>query len=760
MTKEDVRKYVEANEDIKKMLHRFMRHNDNIITSSLDDDEEKKMHMTFMNAYKEDIKKLWDYVKDNRVAFLGYLQDEGISDFYEAKQWADENSNDIQKNPLADPSLTKAQREGLEEFHRWLNRNCEKTGFMGDSEAGGMRDFANKFMSQPASVQLKALYLLETGKRKAPDEAGFDDFHSQMNYVPSLDKIKKPLIASPLKIWKRSNGSHFYWSKLNQSLKIAEKSAVKLEEFRKDLRKDVKPAPGKDYIEEHTKLNTLNSIAKLVDPDKIVVPSVNAQTKEVTMVRDDFTASNIKFCKIRAGMINRTMDSAEEKERKAAEALNNYSDILPALKYDRESTKTVKGAWEVGTDIISLKDNYLNAERTFKATLAMLNDNHELGNPPPKGIVAYLNSDSSYLKDLPSNLFDGLNLVGEAADMVNTIVNFKKNYANTNKMQKLTGTLNFLTNASDGTFHVAQMLMSASNTKAISALEGGFDTFKAVSTSALGIEGMLIASKNIATAVKQGYNRYCATNAKMVAEGSRRLTKDQKKRINDIADFSHSKSVKAQRTAIRGIFKGAGITATSAGATAIAAVPFLGPAILAGVTGISIYEQVRGRKNRKALARMAVDKLVTGSEKIEKKTTDHSRRLQDRLDRYVPGDKTAEKIRKFSEKQNKIKDRTRNESAVKAGHTSLFTCTAGATSAVADELLKQVFLINPELGFVDGNIITNSREHASYRRERTSYHELLASMGVEVRHKSREEVRDAKKFEKRLQEKKAAQLGS
>ena len=123
MTKEDVRRYVEANEDIKKMLHRFMRHNDNIITSSLEDEEEKKMHMTFMNAYKEDVKKLWDYVKDNRVAFLGYLQDEGISDFYEAKEWVDKNSNNIQKNPLADPSITKAQREGLEEFHRWLNRN-------------------------------------------------------------------------------------------------------------------------------------------------------------------------------------------------------------------------------------------------------------------------------------------------------------------------------------------------------------------------------------------------------------------------------------------------------------------------------------------------------------------------------------------------------------------------------------------------------------------------------------------------------------
>ena len=112
-------------------------------------------------------------------AFLGYLQDEGITDFYEAKNWVDENINDIKKNPLADPSLTKAQREGLEEFHRWLNRNCEKTGVLGDKEAGGMRDFANKFMSQPASVQLKALYLLETGKRKAPDATGLDDFGNE-----------------------------------------------------------------------------------------------------------------------------------------------------------------------------------------------------------------------------------------------------------------------------------------------------------------------------------------------------------------------------------------------------------------------------------------------------------------------------------------------------------------------------------------------------------------------------------------------------
>ena len=183
----------------------------------------------------------------------------------------------------------------------------------------------------------------------------------------------------------------------------------------------------------------------------------------------------------------------------------------------------------------------------------------------------------------------------------------------------------------------------------------------------------MTVSKNIASAVKAGYNRYCVTNARIFAEGSKMLSNDEKKRINDIADFSHTKNVKAQHSAIRGIIKGSGAVTLSAGATAIAAVPFAGPAILAGVTGMSIYEQVKGRKNRKELARLAVDKLVTGSEKIDKKLTSHNKRLETRLERYTAGDKTAEKIRKFAAKQNKIKDRTRNEEAVKAGHTSLFT---------------------------------------------------------------------------------------
>lgn len=760
MTKEEIREYINAHEELKKMLHRFMRHNDNIITSSLTQAEEDKLHLVFMNAYSNEINKLISKVDINSEAFKEYVKEEGITDFIAAKNMADGMIYDVRNNPLADPSITDAQRKGLEEFHRWLNRNCEKTGFMGDDEAGGMRDFANKFMSQPASVQLKALYLLETGKRKAPDEAGFDDFNSQMNYVPSLDKIKKPLIASPLKIWKRSNGSQFYWSKLNQSLKIAEKSAVKLERFRADLRRTAMPEQGEKNIKNYSKLNILNGISKLVEADKILVPDVNSKTKEVKMVKDGYTASNISSCKAVANMLDSSQANEKQKEKIADEALKNFAAGLPQFKYNHESTKTVKGAWEVGTDIIGQKENYQNLERLFKAALTAKNDNFELGNPPPAGIVAYLNNDNVYLKDLPSNLFDGLNLVGDVVEIVNAFVNLKQNINNTNGIQKLTGTLKFAANASDGLYHGFQMLMSASKTKAVSGLEGSFETFKDYSLAAGAVTGMLTVAKNAVVTTKQGLNRESASNAKMLANTSRKFSDDEKKRINDIADFSHLKSVKTQHGAIRGMIKGAGSLATSAGATALATVPVAGPVILAGVTGLSIYEQFKNRKDRKELARMAVDKLVTGTDRINEKVNIHSNRIQDRLRRYDDGDKTGEKLRKFYQKQNKIKDRTRNEEAVKAGHTSLFTCTGGATSTVADELLKKVYLINPDLDYTEGNIITDSREHAKYRRERTSYQELLESMGVAVKYKSKSEIKDVKKFKERIHEKKAAQLGS
>lgn len=754
MTKEEIREYIKAHEELAKMLHRFMRHNDNIITSGLSEDEEKKMHAIFMNAYKSDVEMLVN-IPDfdiNGPEFKEYLQEEGISDFVEAKNAYDNSKKDIAINPLSDPSITKEQREGLEEFHRWLNRNCEKTGRWGDKEGGGMRDFANKFMSQPASVQLKALYLLETGKRKAPDEAGFDDYNSQVNYVPSLAEIKKPLIASPLKIWKRATGDQFYWGKLNQALSIAEKSKDKLESFREDLRAEA----DANNVEKYSNMNKLTGFKKLIDAEKIVRPYKDPKTKNVTMVIDRPNSLLVANCQEAANMVDTLPLNEEQKEKFAEEELNRFATALPQLDYKRESTKTLRGAWEGGKDIVAQKENYQNAERSFKAILSLWqNESKALGNPPTPGIVAYLNSNKSFLGDTPSNLFDGLNLSVEVASVVNALVNIRKNYNDTNLWQKYTGTLDFAMNISDGTFHTAQLLTSAS--KIIPSLQGGLDTFKTISATAGGITGAIVTAKNATTAMKLGINRMQATNAKELAESSN-LSDDEKKRVKDIAEFSHTKSVKAQHGAIRGMIKGAGLSTMAAGGTALATVPLAGPLILAGIAGTSIYDKVKSNKDRKELARLAVDKLVTGSEKMANKVQKHIERIQDRLKKYTSGDKTAKKLQALIDNQKQIEDRTRNEAAVKAGYTSLFTCTGGATSAVADELLKKVYLINPEMGFTKDNIITSSEEHADLRRERISYSELLESMGVDVKYKSH--IENAKHFENRLKEKKAKQLGS
>lgn len=181
-----------------------------------------------------------------------------------------------------DTTITPEQKKGLEKFQLWLQRNCDKTGLKGIKyglgKKGPVRNFAEEFMKLPARVQLKALFLLETGKRKSPNEYS-DNIESQ-SYVPSLDKLKDTMIASKFKVFRRLNGSQFYWNKLEEAVGIAKQSEEKLKKLSDDPELKTKLSDEK----------RLDKIKEIIDQDGIGVMDTDREIEHTGEKWDDTKA--------------------------------------------------------------------------------------------------------------------------------------------------------------------------------------------------------------------------------------------------------------------------------------------------------------------------------------------------------------------------------------------------------------------------------------------------------------------------------------
>ncbi len=161
---------------------------------------------------------------DEKVTF------QTVSDAY--KNMSIKKSED--KYSLAgDKTITDAQRKALYQFHHWMRKHnvTASMKWAGFGYKGSTVDFSERFMRLPARVQLKALYLVESDRRKNPIE-DVDNEISQ-NYVPNYDKLKDKMTSSRFFARKYLNKSRYLWSKLEQAANIAnsENSVAKLKSY-------------------------------------------------------------------------------------------------------------------------------------------------------------------------------------------------------------------------------------------------------------------------------------------------------------------------------------------------------------------------------------------------------------------------------------------------------------------------------------------------------------------------------------------------
>lgn len=748
LTKEQIHSLIKENDEIKKIFELFKENNLNTIISNYSVADEYSANICFFDAYRKELEHFFEnggnHMNVNSPEFRAVMDELEIPDFSDIYYKVENNLDSEEKNPLCDPTLTEAQRNGLRNFHKWLYRNADKSGFIGLGSDGSMRDFANNFMKQPAAVQLKALYLLQTGKRKAPDESGLDDISSQLSYVPDLSEIKQPLIASRWKFWRRTNGTQFYWNKLSDSLNIAMEDAKELANFRNEMVKENNLDKGEN---SHVK-NGFGEKAYLKAIDKVIA-------------KDNFKTANGEvdgYKKILVTSMRRSLKAAitvgvspETKEK----AVNKIYRILGIDGAKTESRKTFKGFDDfVQSGILAHEDNYTNAEYAMQSVLLTLSEDVSFADVPTfKELIS-----SHPLAEIPGSVFDGLALGADIVNFINHVKEVANAHKNAGKLQQVSTVLDAAGDVADFANRIASI--GASGAKILGESEAVVNEIANYAEMCTGVYNVLSTVNSSINVIDTGLNRRKISKAEVNAEKltDKNVTND----IKNIAEVSRLNNEKKQHSAMRGMVKGGLATAMSFGSSSIGTIPVVGQIMLAGVVGLSVYEQIKEEKNRRELSRKTVDNLVIGKNNINDMANKFIDKLEKKLKKY--NDNTAEhkKLLKLIKNKEKAMDKIRNEEAVKQGNTSLFSSTSSVMENLGEKMLKQVYLIDSNGEFTEDNLITTENKEEVYKKhkEKISYKDLLESTGQTVKFEKKKSImkKGLDKYEKEIKDKVSKQI--
>lgn len=748
LTKEQILSLIKENKKIKKILELYKENNLNTITSNYSGEDELMANMNFFEAFRDELHAFYEndgnHMNVNSPEFRDAMKAMDIPDFADTYGKVESIRDDMEKNPLSDPTLTDAQRQGLKEFHKWLYRNSDKTGFIGLGNDGSMRDFANNFMKQPAAVQLKALYLLQTGKRKNPDNSGLDDLNSQLSYVPNLEEIKKPLIATKWKFWKRTNGSQFYWEKLSESLNLAKENEAELAEVRNSSVEVNAEEMGQD---DHVKNGFgdrayLRAIEKIIENDNFEKEDGTVDEK-----KKKFIKGMRDSLKITLGL-----NLEEDTKRKAIDQIYGLLGIKDVKTGKIASLKGVGDFVQEG--ILDREENYYNIEYAMQSILLTISEDAAFDDAPTlKEMIS-----KHPLSEIPGAAFDGLALAGDIVSFVKNAKEFVSSFKDGGFLQGVSNKLDMAGDAADAGYRVASLW--ATGAKLAGSSKEYVDTISDNAGMCFGVYNVLSTANSVINTIDTGLNKSKISKAEANIKNISDI--ETKKDVKNIAETSRFINEKKQHTAVRGIVKGGIATAMSFGSAAIGTVPVVGQVMLAGVVGMSVYDQVKEEKNRRSISRKVVDNLVIGKKKIGEMAENFVDKLKKKLKHYDENSKEYKKISAMIKNKDAVKDKIRNEEAVKQGNTSLFSSTSSIMENLGEKMLKQVYLINSEGEFTEDNLITAENRDAIYKqhKEKISYKDLLESTGQTVKFEKKNEIieKGLKKYENEIKKKVSDQI--
>lgn len=670
-------------------------------------EEQKKEERKEVRAYleKKEILTVFDlYEKHLNDKNQIKSQKQNQADVQNQNQVQDQKQQNNPSQSLMDASITEKQREGLQKFHQWMYRNCDREGIKYFGEKlfgadGSARNFVEKFMNQPASIQLKALYLLENDKRKTPDENGMFSRESQSSYEPDLDRLKDKLTATKWKFWKRSNGSYLYWNKLNEALEAANANREELLDFREKANKLAKkdPANYRNTREFEDLLNGIKGKNSEAGEYQSTVDKVEELSGVIADAYDSKYSMESVAMNIETGSKQVKREHHFDKEDEVEEAEGYISRLVKKLGGEQVA-RHYENISTIGLSAASLVSGGFSIYNGIKERIGLRGVQNAAGQISESFGIG---STGAYSTQTATDI------MGAIGD-----------YANAEKFTKFVGKFGV------GAFGAANLLIAAKGTTDLIS----------------GIKG------------------------KTHAERAEKLGKELgKEEIQNRAELSKFLNEKKRNSGIRGFIQGStGVTAAGMALFA-SSVPIAGQA--AGLVSFSmaLYEgYVQSNKDLREKYRKGIDMEFLGGQKgLEERDKNFKESLLKRKEKLSPDSKAYKRIDELCDDKNKEKrlDILRKEKAVENDCVFLRDGYEKAVTGIAEDAYRNVFFIDPKKGGEYKNLITkeNYQKYFSERKideqdspevqaekaahnekvkVRLTYKELMESFGAKVKFSS------------------------
>lgn len=687
--------------------------------SNMTEEEIEQRRDRFFIGYQGALKSLTDRLfpknatDQEKAQSENYLKEKGLTSVV---KFYLENERKEKKESLLDPSITDEQRKGLLQFHQWLYRNCDREGMKGLGKTlfgsdGSARNFADKFISQPASVQLKALYLLENNKRKDKDEDGTFSQASQNEYVPNLDCLKDKLTATKWKVWKRTNGSYLYWNKLNESLEAARTDQKILLEFREKANELAKKNPH-NYRES----TDFKDALKKMDHSEMEAGEKTETIDKIADVTDTLGAVNDDVDMVQMAAIN----------------------LETGIKQARNKFKALKEE----------PDGYMNRLVNLAGGEKAVNYYNKISTLGFSTVSAVSGAISIYagVKELAKNR-SVQNMVGQVGEGLD--IGVTGSY--------VTETLSGMTGTIGECFHASKQFA---------------DVVGNVGTYAFGCANLLAAAKGIADISSGSKGKSHAERARIIGEELKDQTiQDRAKFAKYLNNKNQNKGIRQLIQGSAGI--GHVVMTLVASSVPIAgqaaAVASIGLGFYESYVAQNqvLQEKYRngidtelfhGGRDFQALDKAYKEKLKKRMEKLDPNSTIYKKLKSLREDKN----------------KNKRYDIFRKEKAVETNNVFLRDCYENVVLSLGEEVYKNVFYIDPKKAGKFNNLITKENyekyfkekeitdqdtdeekkkkeEHNKQVKTRISYKELMESFGVKAKFDSSEKMKE--KLQKKYKDK-------
>ena len=730
-----------GNKRYGEVFEQYIKHEHYLLRSAMEPEEEKSSRNAFVRAYGRELRTFQKEVEHaaEKIGLAGTGAEEEVYRELGIGEVMADYKNSLGAPEKGDPlyGLSEDQKNGIHDFHKWLYRNCDKSGFAYLGSAGSVREYADAFTKKPGKDQLRALYIVEHGLGEEENAVELANMALD-TYTPDLDAIKDRMVKSKFRVFSRMDGTKFRWDRLSSAVDLVEEENIKSAEQENAIRDIPKPDMTNPEIDE--------KIQKIAEENHVPENQVKETVDSLGKMQKDLR-------KLHEITGKRPQENASEEEWKRY-LLERNTQLETVRKSSGEVLKNIEsGAWkekigEIKDGIVGGSDFILNLTYAYdvaaqshtaaKAFKLNVQNEDELESVYSSIYQACGGGADDKLLTYSENAMDiGLGVltaVSSGAAMIGHIDELLKNRGVVRKTENIKQTAQVTQDLaytvggiSDTVGTVSSMFQTAKDLEETAKYAGS--TAKAVSDTAgtvSGITGLVTGSTDmIMGGLDIGMGTSQRSRAVTAKTRAKELTdKEKKAEIRGAAKTVRRKNKWKIRQGILTFLRGAagvaaGALAFTVGLPAVATVAAaVGAAVLAGQLFFTDHKERIGN-NRKAIDAniLAKERELSGQGNVDEKTgkkiraidalvEERKAKIRERMEKASTSPAQKEYLSKLLNDDKKLKHAIRTEAAVKMGCLTQEDCRQKLDMQNVERAFRHVYLKDPDGLFTDENIIT------------------------------------------------------